>query len=153
MKYPFHQGLSPMSNLFQRLSRTATRVWAFKLPLNYDCSCWFGAFWVYYVITSTQPFSLIYRRRFLCLSSALLLACVFSQRLFAWPLLLRPDRLITFWAPIYLYYHRSDRSFEPIKSYTSIFSMPNTSVCAYVKPYTSLPHIVVRTAYCSYLSP
>ena len=84
-----------MSNLFQRLSRTATRVWAFKLPLNHDCSCWFGAFWAYYVITSTQPFSLIYRRRFLCLSSALLLACAFSQRSFAWPLLLRPDRLIT----------------------------------------------------------
>lgn len=35
---------------------------------------------------------------------------------------------VPFWAPIYLYYHRSDRSFEPIKSYTSIFSMPNTSV-------------------------
>lgn len=95
MKYPFHQGLSPMSNLFQLLSRTATRVWAFKLSLKYDCSCWFGAFWAYYVITSTQPFSLIYRRRFLCLSSALLLACAFSQRSFAWPLLLRLDRLIT----------------------------------------------------------
>ena len=37
----------------------------------------------------------LYRRRFLCLSSALLLACAFSQRSFAWPLLLRPDRLIT----------------------------------------------------------
>ena len=35
---------------------------------------------------------------------------------------------VPFWAFIYLYYHRSDRSFEPIKSYTSIFSMPNTSV-------------------------
>ena len=46
-------------------------------------------------LVNSQPFSLIYRRRFLCLSSALLLACVFSQRLFAWPLLLRPDRLIT----------------------------------------------------------
>ena len=46
-------------------------------------------------LVNSQPFSLIYRRRFLCLSSALLLACAFSQRLFAWPLLLRPDRLIT----------------------------------------------------------
>lgn len=35
---------------------------------------------------------------------------------------------VPFWAPIYLYYHRSDRSFEPIKPCTSIFSMPNTSV-------------------------
>ena len=103
-------------------------------------------------LVNSQPFSLIYRRRFLCLSSALLLACVFSQRLFAGPLLLRrtgwlqqsySERLrpfssytVPFWAPIYLYYHRSDRSFEPIKSYTSIFSMPNTSVCAYVKLLT-----------------
>lgn len=46
-------------------------------------------------LVNSQPFSLIYRRRFLCLSSALLLACAFSQRLFAWPLLLRLDRLIT----------------------------------------------------------
>ena len=46
-------------------------------------------------LVNSQPFSLIYRRRFLCLSSALLLACFFSQRLFAWPLWLRPDRLIT----------------------------------------------------------
>ena len=46
-------------------------------------------------LVNSQPFSLIYRRRFFCLSSALLLACAFSQRLFAWPLLLRLDRLIT----------------------------------------------------------
>ena len=46
-------------------------------------------------LVNSQPFSLIYRRRSTCLSSALLLACAFSQRSFAWPLLLRPDRLIT----------------------------------------------------------
>ena len=76
MKYPFHQGLSLCQTSFS----------GYPVPLR--------AFELLNLVNS-QPFSLIYRRRFLCLSSALLLACVFSQRLFAWPLLLRPDRLIT----------------------------------------------------------